>query len=216
MRKSRQQISLSRARGGAGGLRTVSEAQSLQPVETPVAAPLEAELDRIRALSLDELRVLWRKMTQKNAPKALSSDLLARMLAYRIQEQTLGKLSRELRKLLDRLAKGGGEPLRHLKVGTVMVREHQGIQHEVMVVPGGFCWREQASMASETSSQWFEPRAPGFELLLTARTLQNVRQRPGAKTARKAVFCCYSGGAADTRLTAKRPFEKGIPLMRHS
>ena len=43
-----------------------------------------------------------------------------------IEEQRLGKLSREMRKLLDRLARGGAEPPCHLKVGTVMVREHQG------------------------------------------------------------------------------------------
>ena len=43
-----------------------------------------------------------------------------------IEEQRLGKLSREMRKLLDRLARGGAELPCHLKVGTVMVREHQG------------------------------------------------------------------------------------------
>jgi DUF2924 family protein len=82
-------------------------------------------------------------MTQQNAPKALSRDLLARMIAYRVQEQRLGILSRQMRKLLDRLAQGGAEPVRHLKVGTVMVREHQGTLHEVMVVPGGFSWQDR-------------------------------------------------------------------------
>ena len=63
----------------------------------------------MRALGLDEVRALWRKMTQQNAPKALSRDLLARMIAYRVQEQRLGKLSRETRKLLGRpLAETGG------------------------------------------------------------------------------------------------------------
>ena len=114
--------------------------QSRQPVGTPAAQMLEAELDRIAALGLDEARALWREMTHQNAPKALSRDLLARMIAHRVQEQRLGKLSREMRNLLDRLARGGAQPVRHLKVGTVMVREHQGTLHEVMVVPGGFCW----------------------------------------------------------------------------
>jgi hypothetical protein len=69
----------------------------------------------------------------------------------RVQEQRLGKLGREMRKLLDRLAKGGAEPVRHLKVGTVMVREHQGTLHEVMVVPGGFCWQRRPIRASPPS-----------------------------------------------------------------
>ena len=105
-----------------------------RPAEAPAAETLEAELERIAALGLDDLRSLWLRMNQKNAPRAFSRDLLARIIASRVQEQRLGKLGRELRQRLDRLAKGGGEPVRHLKVGTVMVREHKGTLHEVMVV----------------------------------------------------------------------------------
>jgi hypothetical protein len=146
----------------------MGEAQSLQPVATPAAQPLEAELDRIAALGLDEVRALWREMMQQNAPKALSRDLLARMVAYRVQEQRLGKLGREMRKLLERLAKGGAEPVRHLKVGTVMVREHHGTLHEVMVVPGGFCWQEKIYPSLSTIAQaitgtsWNGPRFFGL------------------------------------------------------
>ena len=117
---------------------------------------------------LDEVRALWREMTQQNAPKALSCDLLARMIAHRVQEQRFGKLSREMRKLLDRLAQGGAEPLRHLKVGTVMVREHQGTLHEVMVVPGGFHWQGKihASLSTIarriTGTAWNGPRFFGL------------------------------------------------------
>jgi hypothetical protein len=146
----------------------MAEARPRQPVATPAAETLTAELDRIRALSLDEVRTLWREMTQLNAPKVLSRDLLARMIAYRIQEQRLGKLDREMRKLLDRLAKGGAEPVRHLKVGTVIVREHQGTLHEVMVVPGGFCWQDKTYPSLSTIAQaitgtsWNGPRFFGL------------------------------------------------------
>ena len=93
-------------------------------------------------LGVADLRALWRAMTRSSAPPALSRDLLARMIAYRIQEQRIGKLDRDTRKLLDALA-NGGEPVRRLKVGTVLVREHAGVVHEVMVVPGGFHWNGQ-------------------------------------------------------------------------
>ena len=46
----------------------MGEAQSRQPVATPAAQTLEAELDRIAALGLDEVRALWREITQQNAP----------------------------------------------------------------------------------------------------------------------------------------------------
>jgi hypothetical protein len=146
----------------------MGEARSPLPVATPAAHPLDAALDRIGARGLDELRALWREMTQQNAPKALSRDLLARMIAHRVQEQRLGRLSREIRKHLDRLAKGGGEPVRHLKVGTVIVREHQGTLHEVMVVPGGFSWQEKTypSLSSIalaiTGTSWNGPRFFGL------------------------------------------------------
>ena len=45
-------------------------------------------------------------MTERSALKILSRDLLARMIAHRIQEQALGGLSRQTRKLLDRLGEG--------------------------------------------------------------------------------------------------------------
>jgi hypothetical protein len=106
-------------------------------------------------------------MTQKSAPRAFSRDLLARMIAYRVQEQRLGMVGREMRQHLARLAKGGGEPVRHLKVGTVMVREHNGM-HEVMVVPGGFSWRNKtypslsAIALAITGTSWNGPRFFGL------------------------------------------------------
>jgi hypothetical protein len=143
-------------------------AQPRRRAAAPAAETLEAELDRIAALDLDELRSLWLKMTGQGAPRALSRALLARMIAHRVQEQRLGKLGRELRQRLDGLARGGAEPVRHLKVGTVMVREHQGVTHEVMVVPGGFCWKDKtypslsAIAKGITGTSWNGPRFFGL------------------------------------------------------
>jgi hypothetical protein len=140
---------------------------SRQPA-LPAAEALEAELARIGGLGLDELRVLWLTMDGRNAPAALSRDMLARMVAYKLQEQRFGKLAISARKLLDRLARSGSEPVRHLKVGTVMVREHRGTLHEVMVVPGGFHWQGKihASLStiarSITGTAWNGPRFFGL------------------------------------------------------
>jgi hypothetical protein len=38
-------------------------------------------ISSIAALTLDDVRALWHVMTQQNAPKALSGDLLVRMIA---------------------------------------------------------------------------------------------------------------------------------------
>jgi Protein of unknown function (DUF2924) len=57
---------------------------------------------------------------------------------------------------------------RHVKVGSVIVREYQGKLHEVLVVPGGFCWQEQvfASLSTIarkiTGTSWNGPRFFGL------------------------------------------------------
>jgi hypothetical protein len=143
-------------------------AQSRRRATTSPAEMLEAELDRIAAFGLDELRALWLRMTGQGAPKVLSGALLARMIAHRVQKQQLGKLSGEMRQRLDVLARGGGGPVRHLKVGTVTVREHQGVTHEVIVVPGGFSWEDKtypslsAIAKGITGTSWNGPRFFGL------------------------------------------------------
>jgi hypothetical protein len=102
---------------------------------------LEAELAWLAKLSVEQFRALWRERNGQSPPKTLSKDMIARALAHWLQEERLGGLDARLRKLLASSAKTGGPPVRHVKIGSVIVREYQGKVHEVMVVPGGFCWR---------------------------------------------------------------------------
>jgi hypothetical protein len=109
-----------------------------QPAKKPAAIDLEAELTRIATMNIVELRSLWREREGREAPKGFSRDLLARALAYAIQEEQLGGLSPELKKLL---ANPDAEPPRRIKAGSVIVREYAGARHEVFVVEGGFSWQ---------------------------------------------------------------------------
>ena len=105
------------------------------------AADLEQDIARIGAMNVDALRAEWRRVFGSDPPPAFSKDLLARVIAYRLQEQTLGGLSPSAARLLRTLAKPSVESPRQVKVGSIFVREHKGIVHEVLVVPGGFCWQ---------------------------------------------------------------------------
>ena len=105
------------------------------------AEDLEQDLARIGAMSVDGLRAEWRRVFGSDPPPAFSKHLLARAISYRLQEQALGGLSPSAVRLLRSLAKPGVEPPRQVKVGSVIVREHKGVIHEVLVVPGGFCWQ---------------------------------------------------------------------------
>ena len=132
---------------------------------------IEAEIDRVRSLGLDELRTLWRTTLRSSPPPALTKDLMARFLCWHIQEQALGGLDRDTTKLLDRLARGdkpGADTPRRLKPGTVLVREYQGERHTVTVGPDGYLWREAtyASLSTIaraiTGTAWSGPRFFGL------------------------------------------------------
>ena len=103
-----------------------------RPLSRSAVENLDAEIDRITALNIDRLRALWRETMGRPAPDALSKDLLARALAHRLQEQRLGGLDPHLRRLLATLAKPKAEPFRHLKIGSLIVREFEGKIHVSM------------------------------------------------------------------------------------
>jgi len=111
-----------------------------QPASAPAESPTAA-LARMGEMNIEQLRGCWRETIASAPPAAFSKDLLARAICYRLQEQAFGGLSASTGRLLGFLAKQGAEPPRQVKVGSVLVREHQGVVHEVLVVPGGFCWQ---------------------------------------------------------------------------
>ena len=114
------------------------------PATQPASAPAEsptAALAHVGEMNVEQLRARWRETAASDPPAAFSKDLLARAICYRLQEQTVGGLSASTDRLLRSLVKPGAEPPRRVKVGSVLIREHQGVVHEVLVVPGGFCWQ---------------------------------------------------------------------------
>ena len=150
-----------------------------QPASAP-AEPLDAKLARISEMNIEQARVCWRESFASDPPAAFSRDLLARAICYRLQEQTFGDLSAPTVRLLRSLAKPGIEPPRRIKVGSVLVREHQGVVHEVLVVPGGFCWQGQTHDSLSTiaktitGTSWNGPRFFG----LRSRKISDQEEDP--------------------------------------
>jgi Protein of unknown function (DUF2924) len=139
----------------------------MRPASAP-AATLEVELARIGAMNIDRLRAAWREVFSSDPPPAFSKDLLARAIAFHAQEKALGGLSRATARLLRSLIKPGVEPPRQVKVGSVIVREHKGVVHEVLAVPSGFCWQgktyDSLSTIAKTitGTSWNGPRFFGL------------------------------------------------------
>ena len=134
---------------------------------------IEAEIEQIRSLPIDEIRALWRQTFKSQPPPALGKDMLGRMISYHIQEKALGGLTRAALRLLDDI--GRGKPAvetarRRLKPGTVLVREYQGERHSVVVASDGFVWREEtyASLSTiarlVTGTNWNGPKFFGLRL----------------------------------------------------
>jgi hypothetical protein len=99
---------------------------------SPDPEALEAEIDRVRSLGLDGLSTLCRTTLRSSPPPVLTKDLMARMIAWHIQQQTPGGLDAATGKLPDGFAGGQkSEGRRRLKSGTVFVREYQDERHTV-------------------------------------------------------------------------------------
>ncbi|MFG1242358.1 DUF2924 domain-containing protein [Xanthobacter sp. V7C-4] len=137
------------------------------PAASAAGTPLDEALAVVAAASLDQLRPRFRTLFRVPAPDYLSRDMVARLIAHRLQEQRLGKLDRSLAEQVDRLGRGQ-EPRRRLKAGTVLVREHDGAMHEVVVVPNGFLWNgttfaSLSTIAKQiTGTSWNGPRFFGL------------------------------------------------------
>ena len=163
----------------------------------PESDTLEAELQRISKLGIDDLRSLWRTTFRTAPPPALPSGLLARAIAYRIQERQLGGLDRVTQDLLARLGRGQPAPVRRLKPGSVIVRVYRGTTHEVTVMKNGFAWRGtvHASLSAITraitGTAWNGPRFFGLRGGTAERSPSNARTRPARipirRTARGSV-----------------------------
>ena len=81
----------------------------------------------------------------------LPRHLLINMIAYRLQSNSYGDLGKEQKRYLDAIAKTASEnpgaeipkqstDRKAFKIGTLLVREHDGVQHRVTVTPEGFLW----------------------------------------------------------------------------
>jgi hypothetical protein len=117
------------------------------PRATIEDAALEAEIERLPALGLFELRNRWKTLFGHSAPKSLRRNFLARAVAYQMQVEAYGGLSVATKRWLREIAKAvrngdgtavlGSSPIRP---GTQMIRQWQNVNHTVTALAEGFEW----------------------------------------------------------------------------
>ena len=118
---------------------------------TPKAEPagslsLTEQLAQLAEQSTAQLRTLWQRPYQVKVPKGLSRDLLIRFIAYRLQEEALGRLGKATLRRLEALGEKLRDPamtdaprrIASLKPGMTLVREWNGTTHTVLVQEDGF------------------------------------------------------------------------------
>jgi Protein of unknown function (DUF2924) len=130
---------------------------------------LTRDLAALPHLGLADLRERWRELCGSEPLPALWRSLLVRAIAYRLQEKAIGALTPATRRWLSQAADdvAGGQPIARralrIKPGTRLLREWQGVTHEVIVAEDGALYRgKRYRSLSEvartiTGSRWSGP-----------------------------------------------------------
>ena len=130
-------------------------------------AELEIEVADLRRLGRRQLKDRWRATHKAPPPVAFTPDLLARGIAWRLQEKALGGLSIEHRHCLQ---SDSVEPKRphKLRSGNRLVRRWRGVTYVVEVTDKGLSYNgEHYASLSEvarkiTGTRWSGPRFFGI------------------------------------------------------
>ncbi len=136
---------------------------------------LESEIAALGGLSRPALVVCWKKLCRADPPKGLSQRLLVRGIAYEMQAKRYGGLKAATARRLRMIAGGATDGDRvsrktaqALQPGVRLVREWNGVTHDVEVVEGGYVWngdrhRSLSAIARAiTGARWSGPRFFGL------------------------------------------------------
>ena len=151
------------------------------PGDASANPEVEAELERLPATPIVELRKRYRELFKAEPPKAFGPDLLKRSIAHRIQEKAYGGLPIATRRLLDQLVKAAAakpdarlELPRRIKPGSELVRTWNRRTYRVTVLQKGFSYdgKTFASLSEIatliTGTKWNGPRFFGLRSIKSA------------------------------------------------
>ena len=129
---------------------------------------IAAQVLALQSMKTEALRKLWNKLNNKPAPE-VDLRILRQRLAARIQELALGGINDQCKDRLRQASKhsehkkSGKSSLVRPPLGTVLVREFQGRDHQVTVTLEGFeyegeTYRSLTKIANLiTGSHWSGP-----------------------------------------------------------
>ncbi len=135
-----------------------------------MSTPIVDQIAALQTLESPALRSRWGEVFGRPPPKRMGRDLMLRALAYRVQEQAEGGLSKAAQKRLAGVTDPKKEnsprqkpPAIRLAPGARLVREWRGEMHHVTVHNDGFEYRRAryaslSHIAREiTGTRWSGP-----------------------------------------------------------
>jgi len=129
-------------------------------------ARIKREIAALDALDRSALLHRWRFAFGRDAPPRVSRPLMQKALAYNIQVEVFGGLSSRAVRALKAAMKSKSARVagRTVTRGTRLIREWNGVLHEVEVLDDGYLWHGQqhrslsAIALAITGTKWSGPR----------------------------------------------------------
>ncbi|MGD9171412.1 MAG: DUF2924 domain-containing protein [Candidatus Thiodiazotropha sp.] len=133
-----------------------------------MSAEVIGKVAALPSLEHDELKKLWRELFDEPAPRKKRDYLIPR-LAWRIQALAYGGLSDNAQDCINQLMrskeqlKPSSKRIKRPTVGTKLIREYRGVEHQVTVTRNGFeyqgrTFRSLSHIAREiTGTRWSGP-----------------------------------------------------------
>ncbi len=125
-----------------------------------------SQITALESMDLQQLRARWTDLFDSPVP-GYGKAMMRRRLAYRIQELAYGGLTEAQKQMLRDIHRRAEERKQRLRNsptlpirGAVLIREHDGVRHEVTILDHGFeyagkRWRSLSAIATHiTGTKW--------------------------------------------------------------
>jgi hypothetical protein len=132
-------------------------------------AEIAGEVSSLDGLDRMALQRRWQESFSHTAPPRLSQILMAKCIAHNIQVRAYGGLPVRTIRALKAAAKAGDTESISPGTGTHLIREWNGVLHEVIVERDGYVWQGKqyrslsAIARAITGVRWSGPRFFGLK-----------------------------------------------------
>ena len=162
-------------------------------------------INKLKALSKDDLIKYWYKYFEEEPPKGTKSEALVKQIAWQMQAKKYGGYSAQTLKQLEKLAQklknkseinesdiqNSTRQILEIKPGTKLIKEYKNNKHEVIVLENGFSYNGErykslSAIANEiTGTRWngkkffglLKPNCSNSKLSQNYQNLQDSQEK---------------------------------------